>query len=162
MTEQIITELTEKIDLLSQQINLYEAIKKVLIDTSHIDSHPKYTDERLMCEFKAACFLTQKEDGSIDEIRFCRAFANRILMQWGEKEALFKAMVEASKLHIKNSMSLWQVDAYGNEWTYTYFIRSKDKSNAINAVRQKYYDNDDNVQFGAEIVNDDENNIFGE
>lgn len=158
----VIDNLRRLVKKQEQDIIKLQAMCDFYTNSSVLEQKAEYSEELLLSEFRAAWFLTQDETENINEAKLTRAFANRILMRWGDKEGCFQAMLTASKMHIKNSMPLWQVDAYGNEWTCTYFIRSKDKSNAINAVRQKYYDNDDNVRFGAEIVNDDENNIFGE
>ena len=50
------------------------------------------TDEQLIKQMNAAAMLAQKEDG-IDESRFARGFANRVLMHWGNKEGMQKALL---------------------------------------------------------------------
>ena len=50
------------------------------------------TDEQLIKQMNVAQRLAQKEDG-IDESRFARGFANRVLMHWGSKEGMQKALL---------------------------------------------------------------------
>lgn len=50
------------------------------------------TDAELIKQMNAAAMLAQKEDG-LDETRFARGFANRVLMHWGNKEGMQKALL---------------------------------------------------------------------
>ena len=50
------------------------------------------TDEQLIKQMNAAAMLAQDENG-LEETRFARGFANRVLMHWGNKEGMQKALL---------------------------------------------------------------------
>ena len=50
------------------------------------------TDEQLIKQMNVAQRLAQSENG-LDEVRFARGFANRVLMHWGNKEGMQKALL---------------------------------------------------------------------
>lgn len=51
------------------------------------------TDDALFEEMKAAAYLANKADGELDYPSFARGFANRVLMKWGSKEGVHKALM---------------------------------------------------------------------
>lgn len=52
----------------------------------------KCDDETLIQEMNMAAFLSKNEDGTLNEHRFARGFANRVLMKWGDKEGVYKML----------------------------------------------------------------------
>ena len=50
------------------------------------------TDEQLIKQMNVAQRLAQSENG-LDKVRFARGFANRVLMHWGNKEGMQKALL---------------------------------------------------------------------
>ena len=50
------------------------------------------TDEQLIKQMNVAQRLAQSENG-LDKFRFARGFANRVLMHWGNKEGMQKALL---------------------------------------------------------------------
>ena len=50
-----------------------------------------YTDKWLLDQMKLAAMLAQGENG-LEETRFARGFANRVLMSFGDKDGIYKAL----------------------------------------------------------------------
>lgn len=50
------------------------------------------TDDALIWQMNTAAMLAQGENG-LEETRFARGFANRVLMHWGSKEGVTKALL---------------------------------------------------------------------
>lgn len=52
----------------------------------------KTDDDTIIQEMNMAAFLAKNEDGTLNEHRFARGFANRVLMKWGDKEGVYKML----------------------------------------------------------------------
>ena len=52
-----------------------------------------YTDEWLLDQMGVAISLASKSETEIDYPRFARGFANRVLMSFGDKDGMYKALI---------------------------------------------------------------------
>ena len=88
LLKDIITRVADELNLTTENGNRVHDVLFWLDSPKPIDC----TDAELIKQMNAAAMLAQNEDG-LDETRFARGFANRVLMHWGNKEGMQKALL---------------------------------------------------------------------
>ena len=84
------SDLTQMLGLIVKKLGLnnIEDLQKWL-DEPQPDG---YTDEWLLDQMQASMNLAAKSKTDIDGARFARGFANRVLMSFGDKDGMYKAL----------------------------------------------------------------------
>ena len=87
--KEIIYRVADKLGLPTENGNRVHDLQFWLDSPKPVDC----TDDALIEEMKAAAYLANKADGELDYPSFARGFANRVLMKWGNKEGVHKALM---------------------------------------------------------------------
>ena len=88
LLKDIINRVADELNLPTQNDNRIHDVLFWLDSPKPIDC----TDAELIRQMNVAAMLAQGENG-LEETRFARGFANRVLMHWGNKEGMQKALL---------------------------------------------------------------------